>query len=107
MAGEKCKAWSRHRMDELGGPPLSYSVDVSPNEIATWFRCTECHVVRCVVVSEISGAITYSRYFGYPPGYRWEGGGDAPTKAELRLGYLRKREGRAMAGIVTPLRRSS
>ena len=90
-------------MEELGPTaPYGFGVQLQSHEIPTWFRCQVCGVLRVVVVSELSGAITYSKYANYPTGYKWDQGYAAPTKAERRLEYLRAREGR---GTVTPIRR--
>lgn len=80
---EACRRMG-HAWDELGGPPM----DAPGVNRDVWLRCVRCGMLRAFDISP-TGESLWPRY--YPPeGYRWKGRvGEAPTKADYRIEWLR------------------
>jgi hypothetical protein len=73
-----------HSWDELGGPPF----ETAPIKRDVWLRCVRCSMVRAFNIAR-NGQTEWPRYFP-PEGYYWTGQrGEAPTRADYRLGWLR------------------
>jgi hypothetical protein len=86
LAFETCHRIA-HRWDELGGPPLGYE---GVNRDAFWLRCDRCAMLRAFEVSKTTGMVVWSRYFP-PEGYYWQGTrGEAPSKQDYRLDWVRE-----------------
>jgi len=74
-----------HSWDELGGPPK----DFEGYERDVWLRCVRCSMVRAFNLSP-RGETLWPRYWP-PKGYYWEGNrGEAPTRADYRVEWLRE-----------------
>jgi len=80
---EACRRMG-HAWDQLDTAPLGHE----GLQRDVYLRCIRCATLRAFDLSP-TGEVMWARYV-YPDGYQWKGRtGEAPTKADHRIAWLR------------------